>query len=368
MRSIAPRAEQSYRAVEVLDDEDLLGGLPEQPFFCEHRPDRRVAGQPYSDRRTSRDLLRSERPGGCPWRDQHPQPALWPTPPRHQPSKDIRSRDPGPEPGLHAGSSRTPGGGERPEHRSPRRARETGLRTQRERASRHVSSLLSGPGCRQVWTGPLHSAAKCKEASKGEDTPPRLLTSRPLNGLYFTRLISASCPNFAIADNTIAEFAGLFTKPSDGLEPSTPSLPWRIRATAAGIAIRLDLSAFPCIRGECGRSLASPREATETAGDAPNLSPESIPRGVPADGGGEARKPEAPERGAGRDKRPEDVEQHDDDDHRRRAEARSTATPSPFLPASFVMRGLGSTPSTTGDNPRRPKIYDEGGVNDGDDE
>jgi len=43
VRSIAPRAEQSYRAVEVLDDGDLLGGLPEQPFFCEHRPDRRVA-------------------------------------------------------------------------------------------------------------------------------------------------------------------------------------------------------------------------------------------------------------------------------------------------------------------------------------
>jgi hypothetical protein len=40
-----------------------------------------------------------------------------------------------------------------------------------------------------------------------------------------TRLVPAKRLNLAIAGNTICPFAGPFSKPSDGLEPSTPSLP-----------------------------------------------------------------------------------------------------------------------------------------------
>jgi hypothetical protein len=42
-----------------------------------------------------------------------------------------------------------------------------------------------------------------------------------------TRLVPAKRRNLAIVGNTKCPFAGTFLKPSDGLEPSTPSLPWR---------------------------------------------------------------------------------------------------------------------------------------------
>jgi hypothetical protein len=60
-----------------------------------------------------------------------------------------------------------------------------------------------------------------------------------------TRLVPAMNRNLAIADNITALFAGLLPKPSDGLEPSTPSLPWRIalRVTWAGIPLA---KPFPC--------------------------------------------------------------------------------------------------------------------------
>ena len=44
-----------------------------------------------------------------------------------------------------------------------------------------------------------------------------------------TRLVPAKLANFVGAGNNICPFAGLFSKPSDGLEPSTPSLPLRFR-------------------------------------------------------------------------------------------------------------------------------------------
>ena len=48
-----------------------------------------------------------------------------------------------------------------------------------------------------------------------------------------TRLVPARNRNLATTGNTICPFAGLLCKPSDGLEPSTPSLPWRSRAVLA---------------------------------------------------------------------------------------------------------------------------------------
>jgi hypothetical protein len=49
-----------------------------------------------------------------------------------------------------------------------------------------------------------------------------------------TRLVPAKRRNLAIAGNRTSPFAGIFLKPSDGLEPSTPSLPWRFRGGTGG--------------------------------------------------------------------------------------------------------------------------------------
>ena len=47
---------------------------------------------------------------------------------------------------------------------------------------------------------------------------------------------------FTYVSREKARVSGLFRKPSDGLEPSTPSLPWRLRATgrASGGQERLE--------------------------------------------------------------------------------------------------------------------------------
>src|SRR5437762_3102899 len=49
-----------------------------------------------------------------------------------------------------------------------------------------------------------------------------------------TRLVPAKVRNLADAGNITSPFAGLFRKPSDGLEPSTPSLPSRFRGGNRG--------------------------------------------------------------------------------------------------------------------------------------
>jgi hypothetical protein len=49
-----------------------------------------------------------------------------------------------------------------------------------------------------------------------------------------TRLVPARNRNLAFAGNTICLFAGLLCKPSDGLEPATPSLPWISGVVAGG--------------------------------------------------------------------------------------------------------------------------------------
>jgi hypothetical protein len=41
--------------------------------------------------------------------------------------------------------------------------------------------------------------------------------------------VSGMCPRVQRTDNTKCRFAGTLGKPSDGLEPSTPSLPWRFQ-------------------------------------------------------------------------------------------------------------------------------------------
>jgi hypothetical protein len=44
-----------------------------------------------------------------------------------------------------------------------------------------------------------------------------------------TRLVPAKRPIFAAAGNATCRFTGFFFKPSGGLEPSTPFLPWRFQ-------------------------------------------------------------------------------------------------------------------------------------------
>jgi hypothetical protein len=54
----------------------------------------------------------------------------------------------------------------------------------------------------------------------------------PVPGMC-TRLVPAHAGR-AKTGNIIGPFAGLLSKPSDGLEPSTPSLPWRFRGGTGG--------------------------------------------------------------------------------------------------------------------------------------
>ena len=76
-----------------------------------------------------------------------------------------------------------------------------------------------------------------------------------------TRLVPATNRNLAITGNTTSPFAGISFKPSDGLEPSTPSLPWRfwggtrVHGRASKIAFDLQISALQRVI----RVLAYPR-------------------------------------------------------------------------------------------------------------
>ncbi len=48
--------------------------------------------------------------------------------------------------------------------------------------------------------------------------------------------VSGMCPHVFRADKEKCQFAGALPKPSDGLEPSTPSLPFRFRGGKRGHA------------------------------------------------------------------------------------------------------------------------------------
>ena len=83
-----------------------------------------------------------------------------------------------------------------------------------------------------------------------------------------TRLVPARNRNLAFAGNTICLFAGLLCKPSDGLEPSTPSLPWRF---TGGIGVHDRASAgmfFPANRA-VEPCLSCPRVPARAPADVP---------------------------------------------------------------------------------------------------
>jgi hypothetical protein len=76
-------------------------------------------------------------------------------------------------------------------------------------------------------------------------------------------------------------FAGLSSllKPSDGLEPSTPSLPWRFRAAACDLGTPLGSAA--CLQsGPFLRFLHPTSKDPEPPRRASNLSPEPSPNGI----------------------------------------------------------------------------------------
>jgi hypothetical protein len=78
--------------------------------------------------------------------------------------------------------------------------------------------------CRSFWSKRSQSSASGhvravpRDVARARECPPVPKC---------TRLVPAKRRNLAITGNTKCPFAGLLCKPSDGLEPSTPSLPWR---------------------------------------------------------------------------------------------------------------------------------------------
>jgi hypothetical protein len=66
--------------------------------------------------------------------------------------------------------------------------------------------------------------------------------------------VSGMCPRVLQTDNNKCPFAGTFKEPSGGLEPPTPSLPWRfpgvarVHARSRPTEFRLEIRPFPAVR------------------------------------------------------------------------------------------------------------------------
>jgi hypothetical protein len=90
-----------------------------------------------------------------------------------------------------------------------------------------------------------------------------------------TRLVPARNRNLAFAGNTICPFAGLLCKPSGGLEPPTPSLPWRIRAAGEGRSNSACLYLFPATAVLCSPAAPLPR-TTLTLPEKPRTCPQDL--------------------------------------------------------------------------------------------
>ena len=84
--------------------------------------------------------------------------------------------------------------------------------------------------------------------------------------------------DLAIWQTTKMPICRAFSKPSDGLEPSTPSLPWRIRAALDSRRNRaLPHQAFPVASLSSSARRTLPR-ALSLPGWTSNPSPEVIPK------------------------------------------------------------------------------------------
>jgi hypothetical protein len=98
------------------------------------------------------------------------------------------------------------------------------------------------PVCREI---PRECAASSPDEVCRTATPDVALARGcpPVPGMC-TRLVPAHAGR-AKAGNTLGPFAGLLSKPSDGLEPSTPSLPWRIQPAKEGLRNSACWRVFP---------------------------------------------------------------------------------------------------------------------------
>ena len=75
-------------------------------------------------------------------------------------------------------------------------------------------------------------------------------------------------------------FGWPFVKPSDGLEPSTPSLPWRIRASATRCGKQRLSGRFPCKPAGSSTRCAPSSKCPERPCKALNLSPKPVPQEI----------------------------------------------------------------------------------------
>ena len=91
--------------------------------------------------------------------------------------------------------------------------------------SRHVIEARAARRGRQRANGSKPVAVACP----GVPTRTRLARKG-------TRLVPAKRPIVVAKGNNVRRFAGFFAKPSDGLEPSTPSLPFRFCGGTRGHA------------------------------------------------------------------------------------------------------------------------------------
>jgi len=95
--------------------------------------------------------------------------------------------------------------------------------TRRDSPARQIRQQQSG-FCRDFltrWPPSSSWTAHCAvspDVARVRECPP---------GLKCTRLVPATNHSLATSGNTNGPFAGILSKPSDGLEPSTPSLPSR---------------------------------------------------------------------------------------------------------------------------------------------
>jgi hypothetical protein len=94
-------------------------------------------------------------------------------------------------------------------------------------------------GCRQQCSWPEPARSGNFSHRRGLVSPGRLCQKASRNAAVRTVDVSEMCPRVQRPDNQKCRFAGTLAKPSDGLEPSTPSLPCARRGKRSQPAARV---------------------------------------------------------------------------------------------------------------------------------
>ena len=108
--------------------------------------------------------------------------------------------------------------------------------------SEDLGGRLAGGDAQPAWTATCPTRARRESPRLHNLTLPLERGSDPFGSAWTSQIPPANapeegtsgsareCPHVTAVchgDNPAAHFAGISAKPSDGLEPSTPSLPWR---------------------------------------------------------------------------------------------------------------------------------------------